>query len=202
MTGLKREEILRNHAYFINTVSYIVLAAFLLLSTVFGVYWFYFRDLSISTDPAQWGVFGDYIGGTLNPILSFLTIILLAFTLILQLRQLSISSTQLELSHKELKLSRQELELTRAELKRTAEAQELSEKALRAQAEASNTNVKLAKINALFEYYTNEITARTNRPLTSKQVAEVNEFKRRRQMLRVFLDKQYEDLIEETNSKQ
>lgn len=34
-------------------------------------------DYSIANDSATWGQFGDYMGGSLNPLLSFITIILL-----------------------------------------------------------------------------------------------------------------------------
>jgi uncharacterized membrane protein len=90
------------------TVWLIVLVAVIVLSTVFGVYWGHFHNLPVSYDPDKWGVFGDFIGGTANPILSFLTIVLLAVTLLLQTRQLSISSNELELSRKELELTRAE----------------------------------------------------------------------------------------------
>ncbi|KFE99014.1 hypothetical protein [Chryseobacterium luteum] len=35
-----------------------------------------FHENDRSTDPADWGVFGDYLGGILNPIISFLTLII------------------------------------------------------------------------------------------------------------------------------
>lgn len=59
-------------------------------------------------DPSGWGQLGDFLGGVLNPVFSFLTIIALVLTLILQSR--------------ELRLSREELELSREELRNSAEA--------------------------------------------------------------------------------
>ncbi|WNU97463.1 hypothetical protein RSJ68_01470 [Neisseria sp. DTU_2020_1000833_1_SI_GRL_NUU_006] len=44
-------------------------AAFLI---ILGLYIAYFKNLSITNDSATWGTFGDYLGGTLNPIISFL----------------------------------------------------------------------------------------------------------------------------------
>ena len=66
---------------------------------------FYFSkfDGALSSDQAVWGAFGDFVGGTLNPILSFMALIALLLTIILQNR---------------------ELEQTREELKRTAYANE------------------------------------------------------------------------------
>ncbi|EFB71504.1 hypothetical protein PROVRUST_07244 [Providencia rustigianii DSM 4541] len=44
-------------------------------------YWTNFGTLPISQSVEKWGQFGDYIGGVLNPGLSFLSIILVCFTL-------------------------------------------------------------------------------------------------------------------------
>jgi len=56
----------------------------------------------LSNDPATWGTFGDYLGGTLNPIISFLAFIGLLYTI-----------------HQQA----QEMKATRDELERTAEQQ-------------------------------------------------------------------------------
>ncbi|ELK1816759.1 hypothetical protein RUV71_001881 [Vibrio cholerae] len=50
-------------------------------------YWFnfsYLHSYEISTDPGDWGVLGDFLGGVLNPILTFFTIVLLVSSLSLQ----------------------------------------------------------------------------------------------------------------------
>lgn len=67
---------------------------------------------------AAWGTFGDFMGGVLNPILSFLGLIALLFTIALQSK---------------------ELELTREELRRAASSQEETEKLL---AEQTKTQLK------------------------------------------------------------
>ncbi|UTZ43333.1 putative phage abortive infection protein [Vibrio campbellii] len=66
------------------------------------------------------GAKGDYYGGLLNSVFGFLSLTALLYTIVLQSRELS--------------LSRQELELTRKEVARSADAQELSQKALNQQA--------------------------------------------------------------------
>ncbi len=78
------------------------------------VFYKYFSEFNgpISTTNADWGTFGDFIGGTLNPILSFLGLIALLLTIVLQSK---------------------ELESTRKELERAASAQEKSEKLLKEQ---------------------------------------------------------------------
>lgn len=65
---------------------YIRLAA-LLVSLVLISYFgnFYFRlNYEVSGDPAVWGQLGDYIGGLLNPILSFISLVLIVKSLGLQ----------------------------------------------------------------------------------------------------------------------
>ena len=80
---------------------------------------FYFQKHgSLGAERADWGTFGDFIGGSLNPILSFLGLIALLATIALQ----SI-----------------ELEATRAELTRSANAQESAQ---RLQEEQAATQVK------------------------------------------------------------
>lgn len=57
------------------------LVTFLFIAIALYNYWTNFGDLPISQSVEQWGQFGDYIGGVLNPSLSFLSIILVCFTL-------------------------------------------------------------------------------------------------------------------------
>ncbi|HAS6391853.1 TPA: putative phage abortive infection protein [Vibrio parahaemolyticus] len=77
---------------------------------------FYFTHFSgeLSNKQEDWGTFGDFLGGSLNPLLSFLGLIALLLTIVLQNR---------------------ELEATREELARSAEAQVNSEVALSQQSE-------------------------------------------------------------------
>lgn len=74
-------------------------------------------------DPEHWGVFGDYVGGTLNPILGFFSFMLLLLSLYQQRKQLDKTEEQLE-------LNREELKLTREELKKAADAQSISAKVM------------------------------------------------------------------------
>ena len=74
-------------------------AAFLI---ILGLYIAYFKNLSVTNDSATWGTFGDYLGGTLNPIISFLALIGLIYTI-----------------HQQA----QEMQATREELKQAAEQQ-------------------------------------------------------------------------------
>lgn len=53
-----------------------VVSAFF-IAIVWGGYFLHFGNGDLSTSTEVWGQFGDYVGGVINPILSFVTIILL-----------------------------------------------------------------------------------------------------------------------------
>lgn len=74
--------------------------AFIGMLLVLAFYWGHFGDLS--SKQKDWGEFGSYFGGTLSPILSFISLMALLSTIVLQSK---------------------ELELTREELRRSADAQ-------------------------------------------------------------------------------
>lgn len=76
---------------------------------VISAYIWNFNEYKISEKAGDWGTFGDFVGGTLNPSLAFLSFLALLQTIKIQ--------------NKELKASREELELTRDELARSADAQ-------------------------------------------------------------------------------
>ena len=85
----------------------ILALAALAIVVVTGLYVFRFGT-TLSDSQEIWGQFGGYFGGTLNPVLSFGSLIAILITVGLQSRQLQLSAT--------------ELALTRQELKRTADA--------------------------------------------------------------------------------
>ncbi|WP_407412034.1 hypothetical protein [Acinetobacter sp.] len=98
----------------------------LLVIAVFLAYWLNFKGNSISPKVENWGAFGDYVGGLINPILGFFSFMALLITLDLQRKQLNKSEEQLE-------LNREELKLTREELKKAADAQIDSAKVMNGQ---------------------------------------------------------------------
>lgn len=97
---------------------------------VIGLYFLRFAGEGFSPKQDHWGQFGDYIGGTINPVFAFSSFLALLFTLSLQAKQLALSEKQLE-------ASREELRLTREEMARATQAQqqlaEQAEKTARAQ---------------------------------------------------------------------
>jgi len=64
---------------------------------------FYFK-LPISGDPSHWGALGDYLGGTLNPLLSFASILLIIRTIHLQRESNEVLRAELESAKRESKL--------------------------------------------------------------------------------------------------
>lgn len=93
-----------------NRVFALILLAF---TAVYGAYFLQFHGPVADTQD-KWGQFGDFVGGTLNPILTFITIYFLYKTIILQ--QISLEKTQDSLT-----LSRDMYELSKSELSKSAE---------------------------------------------------------------------------------
>ncbi|MGI2159488.1 hypothetical protein [Shewanella baltica] len=61
----------------------------------------------------DFGAFGDFLGGVLNPILGFATVGLLIWSLKMQMKELSHSNEQLALTRQELKETKEETMLSR-----------------------------------------------------------------------------------------
>ena len=95
-----------------------------LLAGPFVIYFGQFRG-PFTGNPAEWGHFGEFVGGFAGPLLSFLALIAIILTVRLQSKQIDISNIQLE-------LSRQALSESQEELKRSITAQERTGKSLQA----------------------------------------------------------------------
>ncbi len=79
-------DVLRDARYTGIVMSATVIVGMLLAGVIAYQYGSHFGD--IEADHERWGQFGDYFGGTLNPIFSFLGLIAIVFTLRLQISQL------------------------------------------------------------------------------------------------------------------
>lgn len=112
------------------------------VSALVGTILFYAAHFGgdFSTQQDVWGQFGDYVGGVLNPILSFLALMALILTVLLQ-------SRQLEIGREQLVISREELAATREELKRSADSQAETAQALAAQAKFAMYGAKLSALS-------------------------------------------------------
>lgn len=119
---------------------FLVGLAIVFVVSVFVAYFFAFNS-GFSVKQEVWGQFGDFVGGTLNPILSFFSLLALVFTITLQLHQLDIARA-------ELKNSQSELLATREELRRSADAQHITAMALNEQAKHAVISAKLAALSS------------------------------------------------------
>ncbi|MFW2600987.1 putative phage abortive infection protein [Aliarcobacter butzleri] len=103
------------------------LFALFCIVSVFAYYEYIFFDFKIDSNVEHFGQFGDFIGGTLNPILAFLSFMALLYTIKIQTD--------------ELKLSREELEATREELKGSRIAQQEQSESLKLQNQATKLQI-------------------------------------------------------------
>ncbi|WP_419770937.1 MAG: putative phage abortive infection protein [Candidatus Marinarcus sp.] len=71
---------------------------------VFGFYGITFLDYKVTADAEHFGQFGDFIGGTLNPILAFLSFMALLYTIKIQMDELKFTRDEL----KESRIAQQE----------------------------------------------------------------------------------------------
>ncbi|QCG49880.1 hypothetical protein [Aeromonas schubertii] len=128
---------------FNSIMSLIIVIAVLSSFLVIGLYIYNFNG-PLSNKNETWGTFGDFIGGTLNPIFSFLGLISLLITLHLQRKTL-------DLSIEELRLSRAELKQTREELQRSAQAQEASAQTQEEKTKIEKMSLKLEILKVMLE---------------------------------------------------
>lgn len=91
MTEAKQEQFLSKNII-------LILVIILVLSLVSSGIAIYFYSATfggtITADHGEWGTFGDFFGGTLNPIFSFLALLALLLTIILQSKELKLSTTE------------------------------------------------------------------------------------------------------------
>jgi uncharacterized membrane protein len=76
-----------------------------------------------STSQDVWGQFGSFLGGTLSPILSFLSLLALIFTVLLQARQLEIAREELQNSKTESEAMREAAQLELKQMREAADEQ-------------------------------------------------------------------------------
>lgn len=122
-----------------NLGKYALILGVIFFISVVASYVINFMNIPISKNPENWGVFGDYIGGLVNPLIGLVTIWLLTVSL----RQ---NQDMLEQAQSELKLAI-------AELKRNQEIQHITEQALREQVSLAQSARDLDGTIALINYW-------------------------------------------------
>lgn len=95
-------------------LSWIVAAASAYFMAVLVTYFFFFGSHGLSSSQEHWGQFGDFLGGAVNPLMSFLALVAIVLTVILQSKQIELSKDELALSRQELTATREELAQSRA----------------------------------------------------------------------------------------
>lgn len=66
---------------------------------VVAVYILKFRENKVSNDPSNWGAFGDYFGGLVNPIVGLTTVILIIYSIGVQRRELRASIEEMRIAN-------------------------------------------------------------------------------------------------------
>ncbi len=117
------------------------LVALIIIIAVIGYYKIIFSNYTIDANTEHFGQFGDYVGGTLNPILAFLSFIALLYTIKIQTD--------------ELKLSREELEQTSEELRESRIAQQEQSESLKLQNKATELQIFENTFFQLINLYSN-----------------------------------------------
>ena len=150
-----------NSRQMVHILSWIVGTALAVIVIVYAVYFAQFHGKA--GDQAVYGQFGDFIGGTLNPVLSFLSLIALIFTVVLQTRQL-------EHSREELLNSKKELAATRHEMERATRVQRAMSRAAHDQSRYANISTRLAALQAALAVASEDLenVRNTNTPDTQE----------------------------------
>lgn len=157
---------------------------FLILAAQVGIGYAVFR---VFPDWPTRGQFGD-VFGSVNALFSGLAFAGFIYTVFLQ--------------REELALQRNELELTRQELHRTAKAQEQSEVALRAQADATARSARLATTSALLEHYRVELIkmSKVSTPSGDPRRAVIDDLQQREAALLAIFNSMYQQITTEGNN--
>lgn len=85
-----------------------ILAAYVIAALTLGFYFAYFFGSSISSDPSDWGTLGDYFGGLMNPVVSFVTLLVAYAVWKQQREELKATKEALEVQAKTAEQQRQE----------------------------------------------------------------------------------------------
>lgn len=144
---------------------------------------------------ADWGQFGDFFGGFINPIVGLVTIVLFAASL--KQSQVAISHSEQALTQNEkiLKATLEELKITRQTAEAGQAIQAATEKALKQQIEISVHEKHFNTVLALIEKYDNEIIKAQSSGLKRTDNKIVEAYKRHTFLSR-YVDSNFSDVVE------
>ena len=89
----------------LNNLNWILWTAIILFIGLLLIYYFNIFPLD-ETKKGEWGTFGDFIGGTLNPLFALFSLFAIIYTIKIQTEELELSRKELEETKEELKESR------------------------------------------------------------------------------------------------
>lgn len=89
----------------LNKLNWLLYVAIGLLLSTLGFYFYNFNN-GLTSESSNWGAFGDFMGGTLNPIFALFSLFAIIYTI-------KIQTQELEFSREELKATKEELEKSR-----------------------------------------------------------------------------------------
>lgn len=89
----------------LNNLNWILGTAIILFIGLLLIYYFNIFPLD-ETKKGEWGTFGDFIGGTLNPLFALFSLFAIIYTIKIQTKELQLSREELEATRKELEGSR------------------------------------------------------------------------------------------------
>ncbi|MBO2594440.1 hypothetical protein [Shewanella algae] len=110
---------------FATTASYLIAVSMLLALSLFILNLYFTQFGWPLGNKGDFGAFGDYIGGTLNPILGFITVVLLIWSLRTQQKELALTRQELADTKRETELSRKAMQAQVKHLEREAKLNEL-----------------------------------------------------------------------------
>ncbi|MBO2644706.1 hypothetical protein AYI74_10000 [Shewanella algae] len=110
---------------FATTASYLIAVSMLLALSLFILNLYFTQFGWPLGNKEDFGAFGDYIGGTLNPILGFITVVLLIWSLRTQQKELALTRQELADTKRETELSRKAMQAQVKHLEREAKLNEL-----------------------------------------------------------------------------
>jgi len=109
----------------LNFLNWILVIAIILFFGLIVIYYFNIFDLD-TTKKSDWGTFGDFIGGTLNPLFALFSLFAIIYTI-------KIQTQELEFSREELKATKEELEKSRIAQQEQSESLKLQNEATKLQ---------------------------------------------------------------------
>jgi hypothetical protein len=87
------------------SLNWILGFAIILFITLISFYFIYVYN-STTNEKGDWGTFGDFVGGTLNPLFALFSLFAIIYTIKIQTQELEFSREELEATRKELTESR------------------------------------------------------------------------------------------------